>query len=268
MRKEKQNQKIMNISRRMVFFFFLFLCLGLNACSAIKGTASYAYDTTKEVVAPRYGRMDFDLSEGIRFYKQAGIYLGEIYTQVHPNINLEKKPTALFVPMGLVQENRDHEAISQGVSRIIWQNFLAESTFATLEYAELGIPYSLEHALPYAEQKGAEYLVGGLIQQYYDGGANGDSRFAVQLQVYHVASGSLMWSINHSGVLPYKNDGDFATFRIKNRMPVNPMSTLVSAVGSELAILLHYWTEPKLMQAKDRQKERESFKGRLFPSAF
>ncbi len=266
--KIKQKQYIMNIFHKMFFFCFLFICLGLNACSTVKGVSSYAYDSSKEIVAPRYGRMDFDISEGFRFYKQAGIYLGEIITRVHPNRNLEERPTALFVPMGLVQDNRDHEAISQGVSRLIWESFLSEGTFATLEYAELGIPYSLENALPYAEQKGAEFLVGGVIQQYYDGGAIGDSRFAMQLQVYHVATGSLIWSINHSGVLPYKNDGDFAVFKVKNRMPVNPMSTLVAAVGDEIATLLHFWTEPKIMQAKERQRLRTTLKGRINPSAF
>ena len=255
--KIKQKQYIINIFHRMFFFCFLLICLGLNACSTVKGATSYTYDSSKEFVAPRHGRMDFDISEGLRFYKQAGIYLGEIITRVHPNRNLDEKPTALFVPMGLVQDNKDHDAISQGVSRLVWESFLSEATFATLEYAELGIPYTLEHALPYAEQKGAEFLVGGIIQQYYDGGVTGDSRFAMQLQVYHVATGSLIWSVNHSGVLPYKNDGDFAVFRVKNRMPVNPMSTLVAAVSDEVAMLLHYWTEPKVMKAKERQKERE-----------
>lgn len=247
----------------------LVLCVLLGACSTVKGTARYTSDKTKEFVSPRGGRADFDFQSGFRFYKEAGIYLGEIITKVHPNKNLEERPTALFVPFGLVQDSRDHYAVSQGVSRILYESFLAESTFAALEFSEYGVPYHTEYMLPYAREKGAEYLVGGLINQYFDGGAAGDSRFSVQVYVYHVASGQLMWSVQHSGVLPYKPDGEFAFFTVKNRMPVNPMSTLISAVGGEIALLLHYWTDPKAMKEREMREElQNSYRGYTAPNAF
>lgn len=247
--------------------FLILLCL--CSCSTVTGTARYASDKTKEFVSPRGGRADFDLQNGFRIYKQAGIYTGEIVTRVHPNKNLDKRPAALFVPLGLVQNSRDHYAVSQGVSRLVYESFLAESTFSALEYADYGVPYHTEQMLPYAKEKGADFLVGGLINQYYDGGAAGDSRFAMQLFVYHVETGNLIWSIHHSGVLPYKPDGEFAFFTVKNRMPVNPMSTLISAVSSEIALLLHYWTDPEAMKKREMQEElKNSYRGYTAPNAF
>ena len=252
-----------------LFFALFVLCVFLGSCSTVSGTARYAADKTGEFVSPRGGRADFDLQSVFRFYKEAGVYLGEIRTRVHPNQNLKERPTALFVPFGLVQESRDHFAVSQGVSRIIYESFLAEGTFAALEYSEYGVPYHAEYMLSYAREKGADYLVGGLINQYFDGGATGDSRFSVQLYVYHAQSGQLMWSVQHSGVLPYKPDGEFAFFTVKTRMPVNPMSTLISAVGDELALLLHYWTDPKGMKEREMREElHNSYRGYTAPNAF
>lgn len=266
----KDSKTVLNANARMhfLFLFFMGICALLCSCSTIKGTARYISDSADEFANVRGGRSDFDLARGWRIYKDAGIYTGEIVTRIHPTANLEEKPTALFVPLGLVQNSRDHQAISLGVSRLIYDTFLAEQTFAVLEYNDYVIPHRTEDMLPVAREKGADYLIGGIINQFYDGGAAGDSRFAVQLFVYQVESGDLMWSLHHSGVLPYKPDSDYALFKVKNRMPVNPMSTLISVVGGELATLLHYWTDQATMQERERKAHDESFSGYMDPDAF
>lgn len=266
----KDSKTVLNANARMhfLFLFFMGICALLCSCSTIKGTARYISDSADEFANVRGGRSDFDLARGWRIYKDAGIYTGEIVTRIHPTANLEEKPTALFVPLGLVQNSRDHQAISLGVSRLIYDTFLAEQTFAVLEYNDYVIPHRTEDMLPVAREKGADYLIGGIINQFYDGGAAGDSRFAVQLFVYQVESGDLMWSLHHSGVLPYKPDSDYALFKVKNRMSVNPMSTLISVVGGELATLLHYWTDQATMQERERKAHDESFSGYMDPDAF
>lgn len=261
-------QTRMDAGTHVLFLFFLILCVLLCSCSTIKGTARYIGDSADEFVNAPNGRADHDLALGLRFYREAGIYTGEIVTRVHPTANLEGKPTALFVPLGLVQNNRDHQAISLGVSRLVYESFLQEQTFAVLEYNDYVVPYRTEDMLPLAREKGADYLIGGVINQYFDGGAAGDSRFAMQLFVYQVESGDLMWSLHHSGVLPYKPDSDYALFKVKHRMPVNPMSTLIAAVSGELATLIHYWTDYAAMEEKERKAHEESFSGYLDPDAF
>jgi len=251
-----------------LFLFFVLTCALLCSCSTIKGTARYISDSTDEFVNTRGGRADYDFGQGMRMYKEAGIYTGEVVTRVHPTANLEGKPTALFVPLGLVQNSRDHQAVSLGVSRLVYESFLAEQTFAALEYYDYIVPYRAEDMLPVAREKGADYLIGGVINQYFDGGAAGDSRFAMQLYVYQVESGDLMWSLHHSGVLPYKPDADYSFFKVKNRMPVNPMSTLIAAVSGELAELIHYWTDYKTMEERERKEHEKSFSGYMDPDAF
>lgn len=239
----------------------------LNTLLVLSVFVLSACASTKAAIFPPSGRADFDLAQGIRFYEEANVYLGQTQVNIRPNINLDTPPTALFMPFGMVQEARDHSVISQGVSRLIWQQFLAEETFSVLEFANASAPYRLEYALNLAKSKQAQFLVGGTITYFLDGGTTADSKFAMQLEIYDTNSGMMVWSINQSGVIPYKFDRDYALFRIKHRMPMDPMSYLISAVARITAVRLHEWTNPILMEERKTNSEKGYF-DYLDPPAF
>lgn len=194
------------------------------------------------------GRSNLDLTTPGTLYSDSKIYLGEIQVMVHPNVNMEQAPTALFVPLGLTQDMHDSRPVSEGVSRQVWQHFLSEGTFPTLELANMPPPYRVDLALPLAQAKGADMLVGGYITYYLDGGQTGHSKISLHLEVYDVKSGDMLWSIAHAGMLPYQPVRDFLLVQVKNRMPADPMSTLIAAVAGDMATLLHMWTSPKSFQ--------------------
>lgn len=194
------------------------------------------------------GRRNLDLTTPGTLYSNSKVYLGDIQVMVHPNVNLEQPPTALFVPLGLTQDMRDSLPVSEGVSRQVWQQFLSEGTFPTLELANMPPPYRADLALPLAQAKGADMLVGGYITYYLDGAQTGTSKISLHLEVYDVKSGDLLWSIAHAGTLPYQPARDFLLVQVKNRMPADPMSTLIAAVAGDMATLLHMWTSPKSFQ--------------------
>ncbi|MCH5276649.1 MAG: hypothetical protein J1E80_02315 [Desulfovibrionaceae bacterium] len=194
------------------------------------------------------GRGNLDLTTPGTLYSDSRIYLGDIQVMVHPNVNLERSPTALFVPLGLTQDMNDSLPVSEGVSRQVWQQFLSEGTFPTLELANMAPPYRVDLALPLAQAKGADMLVGGYITYYLDGGQTGSSKISLHLEVYDVKSGDMLWSIAHAGTLPCQPARDFLLVQIKNRMPADPMSTLIAAVAGDMATLLHMWTSPKSFQ--------------------
>lgn len=178
------------------------------------------------------------------FSNEDGYYAG-ITVMVHPNVNLTHKPTALFVPMGLTQELRSAYAVSEGVSRQVWQCMLNEGTFSTLELADMAPPYRADMALPLARQMGAELLIGGYITYYFDGGSTGDSRISLQLEVYDTKTGAMLWSMAHAGMIPYQPPRDFILLEVTQRMPADPMGTLIASVAGDMARLLHMWTDPE-----------------------
>ena len=194
------------------------------------------------------GRRNLDLTTPGTLYADSKVYLGDMQVMVHPNVNMEQAPTALFVPLGLTQAMHDSLPVSEGVSRQVWQQFLSEGTFPTLELANMAPPYRVDLALPLAQAKGADMLVGGYITYYLDGGQTGTSKISLHLEVYDVKSGDMLWSIAHAGTLPYKPIRDFLLVEVKNRMPADPMSTLIAAVAGDMATLLHMWTSPKSFQ--------------------
>ncbi len=190
-----------------------------------------------------------DLTTPGTLYSNSKIYRGDIQVMVHPNINLEQPPTALFVPLGLTQDMYDSLPVSEGVSRQVWQQFLNEGTFPTLELANMAPPYRVDLALPLARAKGADMLVGGYITYYLDGGQTGNTKISLHMEVYDVKTGEMLWSIAHAGLLPYQSARDYLLLQVKSRMPADPMGAVIAAVAGDMATLLHMWTSPQSFAA-------------------
>lgn len=251
----------------------LFVCLfvSLSGCATASNIGSSisegASDIKYNLTQKDGGKFEISVADGITYFNNVKVYLGDKHINVAANRPLlpleDPAPNALFVPFGLVQDSIDHMPISFGVSRILWQQFLGEQTFKILEFSETRPPYRVEHAVPMAKAMGANYLVGGYITHFYDGGSSGDSKIAIVLEVYDTLSGALLWSISQTGVLPYEKNRDNVLFKVKNRMPVDSMSTLIAALGKNLAMYLHYWTDYNTMKARETKKD-----GRWDPSAF
>lgn len=231
----------MPVHTRLFVRFLLCLLPAMAGCAS----AQRATDAAVAYVGGPYGSSSFDLASTPTFYTDGKIYRGEMQVMVHPNINLEQPPTALFVPLGVTQEMRDASAVSQGVSRQVWQQFLREGTFSALEYANTPPPYQPDAMLPYARQKGAAMLVGGYITYYFDGGMGGDTKISLQIEVYDVKTGNMLWSMGHAATLPYKHKRDFLLLEVKSRMPADPMAAVIAVTSADMARLLHMWTSPK-----------------------
>ena len=191
------------------------------------------------------GTARLDLASQPQIFSNENGYYAGITVMVHPNANLTHKPAALFVPLGLTQDLRSADAVSEGVSRLVWQSLLNEETFSTLELADMAPPYRADMALPLARGMGAELLIGGYITYYFDGGTTGDSRISLQLEVYDVKTGMMLWSMAHAGMMPYQSPRDFIVLEVRQRMPADPMGTLITSVAGDMARLLHMWTAPE-----------------------
>ncbi len=266
--KYKQWSKIMPknkmnyYSKVMCLIFTVFL----GSCASVHEITEKSINKAGEMFLPKDGRFDFSLEGETVVYIDAKSYLSDIIVNVAANRHLEQKPSALFMPFGLTQDHHDHAAISNGVSRIIWQQFLGEETFSVLEFSQTKPPYMVENVIPGARALGADFLVGGYITYYFDGAGVGDSKIAILLEVYDTNTGALLWSLNQSGIFPYKFEQKNVFFTIDNRMPMSPISSLVAAIGSDLAKFLHHWTDQKGMQ--DKEARQGSGSGILAPSAF
>ncbi len=228
-----------------MFRWFWLIVLLISGCATVNNV-------------PR-DRVDFDIADGATLWLDSQVLRGDIQVVVHPNRNLETPPTALFMPLGLTQDMRQANEVSQGVSRLVWQKLLEEKSFSVLEMADMRPPYRVDMALPLAKAMGAQFLVGGYITYLYDGGSVADSRLSLQLSIYDVATGNLIWSLAHAGVLPYKTTQDFIVMKVKRRMPYDPMTVLTGAVAGDMAELIHYWTDPASMPKSEPKSSGSAF---------
>ncbi len=221
--------------------FLLCTLLLITSC-----TTSQAIDTAQNAgnVLKSQESVRFDNSDKITVLRDNRVVRGDQVVTIHPNNNLTEPPKALFVPLGLTQESQDRNRISLSLSHIIWQQFLSEKVFSHLEFANMNPPHRVTDALYYAKSRGAEFLVGGYITYFYDGGGIGSTRASFIIEVYDVDSQSLIWSIAHAGEMPAEKARDYALFQVKSSMPYDPTYAVISELANDVARLLQMWTTP------------------------
>lgn len=163
---------------------------------------------------------------------------------VRPTTSPDAAPTALFVPLRVTQSMARPQSFSRNVSRQIWQIWLSQQAFATLEYDDTAIPMRVSDALPLARKRGAQLLVGGTIHHFMDGGTAGDSTLSLNMEIYDVASGTMLWSISQGGSIEKKQATDFFLVGVQTRMPTDPMGLLIRTLAHDMGGEVFHWVYP------------------------
>lgn len=163
---------------------------------------------------------------------------------VQPTTPLGYRPTALFVPLRMMQQMNNAVTFSDLLSRQIWQVWLSLGAFSTLEYAPQAGPFERSRALALARQKGAQILIGGFINHYMDGGSGGESSVSLAIEAYDVKTGNLIWSIAEGGLMEKEKKHDFYLFTITERNPADPSSLIVRSLAWDMGKVVLKWVDP------------------------
>jgi len=170
---------------------------------------------------------------------------------VQPGNSLGHRPTALFVPLRMMQQMSQAQTFGTMLSRQIWQIWLSLNAFEALEFAEQAGPYNRERALALARARGAELMVGGFINHYLDGGTGGDSSLSLLLEIYDVKSGVQIWSLAQGGMMEVRQVHDFYLFSIKERNPADPSSFIARSLAWDMGQLIRRWAGTGAQNAKE-----------------
>ncbi|MDR2055835.1 MAG: hypothetical protein LBQ10_08220 [Desulfovibrio sp.] len=160
---------------------------------------------------------------------------------VSPRGRLDHKPRALFVPLRAMQQISSPVSFSDMVSRQVWQIWLSLEGFEVLEYAPEPGPFERHRSFALARAKGAEYLVGGYINHYLDGGSGGESSVSLSVEIYEVKTGNLVWSLAQGGLMEARQVHDFYLFSIKERMPADPAGLVTRALAYDMGRRVASW---------------------------
>ncbi len=208
-----------------MFLIILVSCLSLSAC--IDSTMS----TTNhgEMATPYHITYD------------ATVVVSPIRVYVQPNIAPTEPLRGLFVPLRVTQNISHHLSISRSLSRQLWQVWLAQESFAALEYNDRIVPDRVEDALALARARGANVLVGGYITHYLDGGTVGDSQVSIQIEVYEVATGALLWSMGQGGSIDKQQAQDYYLVGVQARMPADPAGLTARSLAYDMGAKVARW---------------------------
>ncbi len=174
----------------------------------------------------------------------AAVVVSPIRVYVQPNISPAEPLRGLFVPLRFTQNISQHLSISRSVSRQLWQVWLAQQSFEALEYDERIVPHHVEDALALARARGANVLVGGYITHYLDGGTVGDSQVSIQIEVYEVATGTLLWSMGQGGSLDKQQAQDYFLVGVQARMPADPVGLTARSLAYDMGVKIAHWAKP------------------------
>lgn len=163
---------------------------------------------------------------------------------VQPTSPIGYRPTALMVPLRMMQQMNNAVTFSDLLSRQIWQVWLSQGAFSTLEYAPQAGPFERNRALALARQKGAQVLIGGFINHYMDGGSGGESSISLSVEAYDVKTGAMIWSIAQGGLMDKEKKHDFYLFTITERNPADPSSLIVRSLAWDIGNVLRKWVNP------------------------
>lgn len=201
----------------------------------------------------------------INSYGQAEVILdnwintSQIQVYVYPQSPPVEPTKVLFVPFRVTQQMENFLTVGNNISRIIWQNWLQNNIFSTLEFLQNGTAFRPDVSLTIAKQKGANLVVGGYITDFIDGGLSGDTRVSIAIEIYDVSTGNLIWSLAQAGSMQATSVNDFIIFATKTRMPTNPSTAVINLLAEDMGKKIKEWTNPSFQEEPWLMPEPSAF---------
>ncbi len=171
----------------------------------------------------------------------APVTVSPIRVYVKPTVHPTTPLKGLFVPLRVTQDMASPKQTSYNISRQIYQVWVAQSAFAALEYDDRLVPFQVTDALQLARSRGANVLVGGYIAHFLDAGSSGTSAVSIQIEMYEVASGNLIWSMGQGASMEKRQPTDLFSLGIEQRMPADAAGLMVRSVGYDLGEKIQQW---------------------------
>ncbi len=215
----------------------LSLCFILTFTLTACGAGGITTSTSGEMATPYHITYD------------AQVDVSSVRVYVQPNISPNEPLRGLFVPLRVTQDITQPRAVSRNVSQQLWQVWLSQKAFEALEYNDRVIPHNVSDALGLARQLGANVLVGGYITHYLNGGTVGNSSVSIQMEVYEVATGTLLWSMAQGGNMNKEQATDLFLVGVQQRMPGDPASLTARSLAYDMGLKIKDWVDPHRHQS-------------------
>lgn len=185
--------------------------------------------------------VDPSLTDQTEVYTDAETRRSDLVVAVAPKAKSRKPLTALFYPFHVQQPTPDHKHLGRTFGQIFQNEWLRRRLFTTLEMDPQLTYYNKRRSLAEARRRGADLLILGFIPYFYAGSTLDDTAMTLQVNIYNVETGILLFSMAQSGRIEERMEEDWIYFRYKTRMTESPFFRLVTDIAGDMSVPVKSW---------------------------
>lgn len=160
---------------------------------------------------------------------------------VHPKNKQYRPLTAYFHPFVIQQENSDYHHLSDAFAQVFHNVWTQERVFPVQEYQPGTVYRGLRSSLELARRKGADLLIIGIVPYFYAGHTLDDTAITIQINIYSVQDGALLWTMMQSGRIESRQPEDYFYVRHEFRMNESPFNMIIRDIAKDMSIPLKSW---------------------------
>lgn len=229
------SKMVLTPMRIIILLLMIQMLLSVTGCGSLTSAGQSIRDS-----------VNFDLTSQPEIILDNWVNTSPVQIYVYPTTPPPSPPKALFIPFRMTQQIENFLTVGRNISHIVWQNWLQNEVFSTLEFLRSDITYRPDIALSIAEQKGADLVVGGYVTDFIDGGTRGDTRVSLAIEIYEVKTGNLLWSMAVAGTMQASKVNDYILFATRIRMPTNPSSAVITVLSEKMGEKVKKWISPSI----------------------
>lgn len=216
---------------RFLTFFLILMTIFLSGCTQLESKIEQDFE-------PSLNCLTFYQSPVVERYT-APIYVMPLAPAQPPN----QPKKAVFFPFYVRAQIENPKIIGERLGHLFWQIWLGQKVFPSMVYEnKFSYPGKIK-ARKYAYQKKADLYILGQIKYLLDGGSQGSSSLAIQVNIYSVFSDKLIWSMDHAGRIDNRPDMDFVLFKRKTWMPESPLYVIMKTLALDMARPVKMWAD-------------------------
>ncbi|MGE4293053.1 MAG: OmpA family protein [Desulfovibrio sp.] len=184
------------------------------------------------------------LTQQTQIVTDATVDRSDLHVYVKPVGRLHAPVKALMFPMWIRESIPARLELGRGMGRVFQDAWSEEPVFPALAMPEELVYRGRESALAQARQRGADMLVLPSVPYLYAGGTLDDSALTIRCDIYEVATGNLLVSMEQSGRLEFERNKDWVLWMTRTRMPDSPLYAITRAIAADMAVPLRSWLPP------------------------
>lgn len=185
--------------------------------------------------------VDPSLTDQTEIITDAETRRSDLVVAVAPKAKSRKPLTALFYPFHIQQPTPDHKHLGRTFGQIFQNEWLRRRLFTTLEMDPQLTYYNKRRSLAEARRRGADLLILGFVPYFYAGSTLDDTAMTLQVNIYNVETGILLFSMAQSGRIEERIEEDWIYFRHRTRMSDSPFFRLVTDIAADMAVPVKSW---------------------------